>query len=271
MGEAAFLAGVPQRPERHSPHKNPEAAKNRQMYVLRQMVEHRYLDKATADKLAKQPIEVLPPSRARDRLCRRGAEHRLPAAGGEIRGRGHPRAGRRREDHDRSRACRSRRARRWSGGWRAWTSGRVIGARRATIDGPKLAQYRYELKLARDIGRGGDEGKQAAAAAAKSKRPLRFNLRPIRDADIFEGVVDRVVKDSDAEAGLAGGGHRRSDGHGRPRPGGALHPHRQAAARPLPPRRSGARAAGARAPAGTGSRPRRRRWPWSWGPRRPWW
>jgi hypothetical protein len=69
------------------------------------------------------------------------------------------------------------------------------------LDGPKLVQYRYELKLARDIGRGGDEGKEAAAAAAKSKRPLRYNLRPIRDADVFEGVVDRVQKGADAKQG----------------------------------------------------------------------
>jgi penicillin-binding protein 1A len=63
LAEASFLAGVPQRPERHSPHKNPESAKNRQLYVLRQMVAHGYVDRATADRLAKQPIQVLPASR----------------------------------------------------------------------------------------------------------------------------------------------------------------------------------------------------------------
>src|SRR5438105_5896387 len=61
VGEAAFLAGVPQRPERHSPFRNPEGAKNRQLYVLRQMVEHGYLDRTAADQMAKQPIAVQPP------------------------------------------------------------------------------------------------------------------------------------------------------------------------------------------------------------------
>ena len=55
LAEAAFLAGVPQRPESHSPYKNPESAKGRQLYVLRQMVQHGYLDEATANTVAKQP------------------------------------------------------------------------------------------------------------------------------------------------------------------------------------------------------------------------
>ena len=101
LGEAAFLAGVPQRPERHSPHKNPEAAKNRQMYVLRQMVEHRYIEKSVADKLAKQPIEVQPPSRADIGFAPEAVGSDLPAAGGEIRRRGGALAGRAGEDQHR--------------------------------------------------------------------------------------------------------------------------------------------------------------------------
>src|SRR4030095_2804811 len=68
------------------------------------------------------------------------------------------------------------------------------------LDGARLTQYRWELKLARDIGRGDDAGKAAAEEAKRSKRPIRFNLRPIRDVDVFEGVVERVVRDPTSKA-----------------------------------------------------------------------
>ncbi len=58
LAEASFMAGVPQLPERHSPHKNPESAKNRQRYVLGQMVKHGHLDQITADRVAALPIAV---------------------------------------------------------------------------------------------------------------------------------------------------------------------------------------------------------------------
>jgi penicillin-binding protein 1A len=60
VGEAAFLAGVPQLPERLSPYKNPEGAKNRQRYVLGQMVKHGYLDAKTADRVAAAALEIMP-------------------------------------------------------------------------------------------------------------------------------------------------------------------------------------------------------------------
>jgi penicillin-binding protein 1A len=200
LGEAAFLAGVPQRPERHSPHKNPEAAKNRQMYVLRQMVEHRYIEKSVADKLAKQPIEVQPPSRAdigfapeavgtiyRQLAEKYGAEA-VPSLGARVKTS---------IDLNLQKLAREALER----GLENLDQRQGYRGPAGHLDGPKLAQYRYELKLARDIGRGGDEGKEAAAAASRSKRPLRYNLRPIRDADVFEGVVDRVQKGADAKQG----------------------------------------------------------------------
>jgi penicillin-binding protein 1A len=58
VAEAALLAGLPQSPERLSPRKHPEAAKTRQRYVLGQLVERGYLDRATAEKLAKAPIVI---------------------------------------------------------------------------------------------------------------------------------------------------------------------------------------------------------------------
>ena len=58
LAEAALLAGLPQSPERLSPRKHPEAAKTRQRYVLEQLVERGYVDRATADRLATEPIRL---------------------------------------------------------------------------------------------------------------------------------------------------------------------------------------------------------------------
>ncbi len=41
--EAAMLAGLPAAPSRYSPNRAPEAARTRQLYVLRRMVEERFL------------------------------------------------------------------------------------------------------------------------------------------------------------------------------------------------------------------------------------
>jgi len=59
LAEAALLAGLPQSPERLSPRKHPEAAKTRQRYVLGQLAEHGYIDRATADRVAAQPIRLV--------------------------------------------------------------------------------------------------------------------------------------------------------------------------------------------------------------------
>jgi penicillin-binding protein 1A len=58
IAEAALLAGLPQSPERLSPRKHPEAAKNRQRYVLGQLAERGYLDRALAERLGAQPIRI---------------------------------------------------------------------------------------------------------------------------------------------------------------------------------------------------------------------
>ncbi|MEO5767931.1 MAG: PBP1A family penicillin-binding protein, partial [Polyangia bacterium] len=58
VAEAALLAGLPQSPERLSPRKHPDAAKTRQRYVLGQLAERGYLDRATAARLAAQPIRI---------------------------------------------------------------------------------------------------------------------------------------------------------------------------------------------------------------------
>jgi penicillin-binding protein 1A len=58
LAEDALLAGLPQSPERLSPRKHPDAAKNRQRYVLGQMTAHGYIDRATAERLAAEPIRL---------------------------------------------------------------------------------------------------------------------------------------------------------------------------------------------------------------------
>jgi penicillin-binding protein 1A len=57
-GEAATLAGLVQSPERLSPAKHPEAAKSRQRYVLRRMVEEGFLDARVAQAEAAAPLRV---------------------------------------------------------------------------------------------------------------------------------------------------------------------------------------------------------------------
>ena len=58
LAEDALLAGLPQSPERLSPRKHPDAAKNRQRYVLGQMSARGYIDRATAERLAAEPIRL---------------------------------------------------------------------------------------------------------------------------------------------------------------------------------------------------------------------
>jgi penicillin-binding protein 1A len=58
LGEAAMLAGVVVSPEKKSPAKYPEAAKERQRYVLRRMVEEGFIPQEQADAEAQRPILV---------------------------------------------------------------------------------------------------------------------------------------------------------------------------------------------------------------------
>jgi penicillin-binding protein 1A len=56
--EAAVLAGITQSPERLSPKKHPELAKERRSYVLRQLWEKGFIEEATYRKADKMPIET---------------------------------------------------------------------------------------------------------------------------------------------------------------------------------------------------------------------
>jgi len=58
LGEAAMLAGLPQAPSRYSPVLNPKRAKERQRYVLRQMVEKNFITASQAEAAMKAPVKV---------------------------------------------------------------------------------------------------------------------------------------------------------------------------------------------------------------------
>ncbi len=192
IGEAAFLAGVTQIPEKHSPHKNPESAKNRQIYVLRQMVEHGYLDLKTADLIAKKEIKVIPPPAKNEAIQagealgsvyrllveKYGAEA-IPSLGAEVKTT---------LDLDLQKLARETLER----GLEALDGRQGYRDPEGHLEGARLASYKHELKLARQAGRGGDTAKDAIAAR---KRGQKFNLRVLRDNEIFVGVVDKVEKD----------------------------------------------------------------------------
>ena len=58
-GEAALLASLPKGPEEISPLKHPERAKDRQRYVLSQMLRYEHISKEVADRYANAPIEIV--------------------------------------------------------------------------------------------------------------------------------------------------------------------------------------------------------------------
>ncbi|MEI7704759.1 MAG: transglycosylase domain-containing protein, partial [Deltaproteobacteria bacterium] len=62
VGEAALLAGIIQSPERLSPVKHLEAARARQRYVLRRMVEDGAIDARTAEVEAARPLKLRKPT-----------------------------------------------------------------------------------------------------------------------------------------------------------------------------------------------------------------
>jgi penicillin-binding protein 1A len=60
LAEAAMLAGLPQAPTRYSPTRNPELARQRQHYVLGQMLNERMIRERQLAEAVKQEISVLP-------------------------------------------------------------------------------------------------------------------------------------------------------------------------------------------------------------------
>lgn len=56
--ECAMIAGMPQAPGKYSPHQNPKKAKERQLYVLRRMLENRYLSPSEHEVSAKEKLKI---------------------------------------------------------------------------------------------------------------------------------------------------------------------------------------------------------------------
>ena len=56
VAEAATLAGIPQAPSNYNPVTNPKAAQARRRYVLQQMQKLKYIDAATAQLAAQEPV-----------------------------------------------------------------------------------------------------------------------------------------------------------------------------------------------------------------------
>jgi penicillin-binding protein 1A len=203
IGEAAFLAGVPQIPSKLSPYKHPEAAKTRQRYVLRQMVEHGYLDQPTAEKYAERPITVVPRSAAETVEAGEavGAVYRLLAEkfggpaiatlGAEVKTT---------LDLSLQKLARESLER----GLEAVDQRQGYRGPVGHYDGAKLAAYRTELKLARMAGKGGETARAGAALAAQLKVQPKFGLHPLRESEIFEGVVDKIEKDPKDADGKGG-------------------------------------------------------------------
>jgi penicillin-binding protein 1A len=185
LAEAALLAGLPQSPERLSPRKHPDAAKTRQRYVLGQMAERGFIDRATADKVAAEPIRL-----AREPLAARGMATEVVDSVGRYLG----------EHGD------------------VAESGMTV---QTTLDArlQELARASLERGLEDFDARQGFRGpsahltgkaldKRHAALAAAHKNPLR-------DGELVEGLVTRV----EASASVAKGPSGAKDPH--PSDGGA--------------------------------------------------
>ncbi len=58
VAEAALLAGMPQAPGKYSPLLNPKRAKERQLYVLKRMMENKYISQAQMVDAAQQELQI---------------------------------------------------------------------------------------------------------------------------------------------------------------------------------------------------------------------
>jgi len=60
LAQCAILAGLPQAPSRYSPHRYPERARQRQLYVLKRMVEEGYITEQQAAEARNEPWDIRP-------------------------------------------------------------------------------------------------------------------------------------------------------------------------------------------------------------------
>ncbi len=58
LAEAALLAGMPQAPGKYSPLLNPKRAKERQLYVLKRMMENKYISQSQMNESSQQDLRI---------------------------------------------------------------------------------------------------------------------------------------------------------------------------------------------------------------------
>ena len=58
LAEAAILAGLPQRPSDYSPHSNWKKARNRQQYVLRQLLQKKFISQEEFDEASAEVVRI---------------------------------------------------------------------------------------------------------------------------------------------------------------------------------------------------------------------
>jgi penicillin-binding protein 1A len=167
LAEAALLAGLPQSPERLSPRKHPDAAKTRQRYVLGQMAEHGIIDRATADRVAAEPIRL-----ARESASARGIAAEAVDIVGSVLGEK-------------------------LGDEAALENGITVST---TIDGHLQEQARSSLERgleeidARQGFRGPSGHLTGKALDKRHAELVRAHAKGLRDSEIVEGIVDHVER-----------------------------------------------------------------------------
>jgi len=167
LAEAALLAGMLQSPSRLSPYKHPEAAKKRQSYVLGQMAKLEYIYEETARKVAEQPIAVIPEASARTRSA--------PEAVDSV-----------------HRALEEK-----FGAHKLDSLGLTV---KTTIDPRLQAMARQAVErgleeLDQRQGYRGPLGRLGSKALEKHRLELKKDHPSLGDADIVDGIVERVEKD----------------------------------------------------------------------------
>ena len=169
LPEAALLAGLPQSPERLSPRKHPDAAKTRQRYVLGQMTARGMIDQKTAEKVAAQPIQLIPEPRSARGTAAEAVDMVADLLVARL------------------------------GDKAAFEAGTTVAT---TIDGRMQEAARSALErgledLDARQGFRGPSGHLTAKALDRRRAELaKLHRGALKDSDIVEGIVNRVEKDA---------------------------------------------------------------------------
>ncbi|MFN7684415.1 MAG: penicillin-binding protein 1A [Oligoflexia bacterium] len=75
LAEAAILGGLPQAPGKYSPNLNPRKAKDRQLYVLRRMLDNGFITRDEMSKAAAKPVRIFTEEDINQRFAPYVVEH----------------------------------------------------------------------------------------------------------------------------------------------------------------------------------------------------